>query len=61
MLARPHRPASLEWWRPSIRIVDLVVPDAFEVLGVQVGAYSDWTADGTPTRSDHVPIVVDLG
>jgi hypothetical protein len=55
---------TLSWmWRESAGYhCDLVfVPDGYEVMAVQVGSYEEWTAAGAAARSDHVPVVVDLG
>lgn len=52
---------SWRWNRDAGYHCDLVfVPDALEILGVHVGTYLDWTAEGVAGRSDHVPVVVDL-
>lgn len=56
-----HMTLSWRWDQTSQFHCDLVfVPDSYEVLGVHVGAYDAWTGDGATTRSDHVPVVVDL-
>lgn len=53
------------WWRnkedAGFHCDVVLVPEAQSIEAVSVGGYEEWGAPSAAPRSDHAPVVVDLG